>query len=302
MNTKRIVAIIGAVVAALSCSVVASSAVARAEEGCPNLYVVAIPGTWETSDDAEQELSHGMLSFVTDGLSESIHAEFVAYPATAFPWEGEVYGRSKAEAVDSAREMITEMARRCAATRIALLGYSQGADAAGDLAAEIGTGAGAVPPDRIVAVGLISDPRRSPADILVGPSVDGAGAGGARVGGFGLLGQRTRSICAVGDLYCSTSHDDFVTRFAGFVAQVSDPSLANLWQYQLEAETLLGDLMAGGGITLLQDQFSDAANRQRIERLDQFYRSHVHTNYAEYDVGFGKTATSWMHDWLGSLG
>jgi hypothetical protein len=242
-----------------------------------------------------------MLAGVTRGLPSSTRVDYVSYAATAFPWESEVYGASKREAVDNARSMIAAMGRECGATRIALLGYSQGADAAGDLAAEIGTGLGVVPPHRIAAVGLISDPRRSPTDALVGPPVGGAGAGGPRIGGFGLLTPQTRTICAIGDLYCTTASDDFVTRFAGFLAQTSHPDPAYLWRYQMEMGAILGDLMSNGGIPLLQSQLSESANQERARLLDEFYRSEAHTAYGSYPVGGGATALSWMHDWLASL-
>ncbi|MEU2034098.1 cutinase family protein [Nocardia amamiensis] len=274
---------------------------AVAEPECPSLYVVAIPGTWETTDRPDDDRpGPGMLAGVTAGLPSSARVDYVSYAATAFPWESEVYGASKREAVDNARGMIAAMARECGATKIALLGYSQGADAAGDLAAEIGTGLGVVPPHRIAAVGLISDPRRSPTDALVGPPVAGAGAGGPRIGGFGFVSPQTRTICAVGDLYCATAADDFVTRFAGFLAQTSHPDPAYLWRYQLEMNAILGDLMSNGGITLLQSQLSDSANQERARLLEEFYRSEAHTAYGSYPVGGGATALSWMRDWLSS--
>lgn len=299
MRSKLISAAIGFAVMALSC-VGPGGGPAVAAPDCPSLYVVAIPGTWETTADGERP-GPGMLAGVTRGLPSSAWVDYVSYAATAFPWESEVYGASKREAVDNARGMIAAMGRECGATRIALLGYSQGADAAGDLAAEIGTGLGVVPPHRIAAVGLISDPRRSPSDALVGPPVGGAGAGGPRIGGFGLLTPQTRTICAIGDLYCTTASDDFVTRFAGFLAQTSHPDPAYLWRYQMEMGAIVGDLMSNGGIPLLQSQLSESANQERARLLDEFYRSEAHTAYGSYPVGGGATALSWMHDWLASL-
>lgn len=301
MRSKWISAAIGITAMALSC-VGPGSGPALATPDCPSMYVVAIPGTWETTDHPDNERpGPGMLAGVTNGLPPSVRVDYVSYAATAFPWESDVYGASKREAADNARGLIAAMARECGATKIALLGYSQGADAAGDLAAEIGTGIGVVPPHRIVAVGLRSDPRRSPTDALVGPPVGGAGAGGPRIGGFGFLTPQTRTICAIGDLYCSTASDDFVTRFAGFLAQTSYPDPAYLWRYQLEMGAIVGDLMSNGGLPVLQSQLSESANQERARLLDEFYRSEAHTAYGSYPVGGGATALSWMHDWLASL-
>ncbi|MEU7633555.1 cutinase family protein [Nocardia sp. NPDC049220] len=302
MRSKLISAAIGIAALMLSSIGPGSGPASAVTDSCPSLYVVAIPGTWETTDNPEGERpGPGMLAAVTDGLPDSARVDYVSYAATAFPWESEVYGASKREAVASARGMIAAMAGQCDATRIALVGYSQGADAAGDLAAEIGTGLGVVPPHRIAAVGLISDPRRSPTDTLVGPPVPGAGAGGPRIGGFGFVTPQTRTMCAIGDLYCSTASDDFVTRFAGFLAQTSHPDPAYLWRYQLEMGAIISDLMSRGGITLLQSQLSDPANQERARLLDEFYRSEAHTRYGSYPVGGGKTALAWMRDWLRSL-
>ncbi|WP_345494683.1 cutinase family protein [Nocardia callitridis] len=298
MQVKKVVAAIGASATVLS-GMVFGAGSAAADPGCPSLYVVAVPGTWETGHDKTPE--PGMLAGVTRGLPSSTEVDYVTYSATAFPWEGDVYGNSKKEATDNARGLVGAMAQRCGATKIALVGYSQGADAAGDLAAEIGTGLGVVSPDRIAGVGLISDPRRSPTDIQVGPVAPGAGAGGARVGGFGWVSDRTRTICAVDDLYCATAGDDFVTRFAGFLAQASEANPANMWRYQIEMNNIVTDLMANGGIPLLQGQLSESANQQRAEDLEAFYQSQAHTLYGSYGVGGGQTAISWMHNWIAGM-
>ncbi|MEV6771870.1 cutinase family protein [Nocardia sp. NPDC051030] len=274
---------------------------AAADTECPGLYVVAVPGTWETSESGPAGEDSGLLNTVTAGLPTTVRVDYVNYAATAFPWEGEVYGQSKAEAIGNARAMVADMANSCASTRIALLGYSQGADAAGDLAAEIGSRTSVVAPERMAAVGLISDPRRSPGDMLVGAPVAGAGASGPRPGGFGALASKVRTFCAEGDLYCATPPEDFVTRFAGFVAQLSDPNPLNTLNIQLEAEAIVGDLLAAGGLPALQNQFTAAANETRISQLEQFYRSQVHASYASYPVADGQTATSWLHNWLSGL-
>lgn len=297
MRWKKVVAALGAS-ATVASGLVFGGATAVADS-CPSLYVVAIPGTWETGHDKTPQ--PGMLSGVTRGLPGSVDVDYVTYAATAFPWEGDVYGASKKEATDNARGLALAMATRCAGTNIALVGYSQGADAAGDLAAEIGTGVSPIRPERIAGVGLISDPRRSPTDVQVGPVAGGAGAGGPRVGGFGWVSDRTRTICAVDDLYCATATDDFVTRFAGFLAQSSDANPANIWRYQLEAGAIMNDLMAHGGVPMLQSQLTESANEQRAKDLERFYRSESHTLYGSYSVGGGQTAISWMHNWIAGM-
>ncbi|NUS43918.1 MAG: cutinase family protein [Mycobacteriaceae bacterium] len=301
MRSKRIVAAIGAMATVVSGAVVGAAAgggVAAAAPACPRVHVIAIPGTWETSAKPKRKPSPGMLAGVTRGLPSDYRVDYVQYAATAFPWEGEVYGKSRREAVDGARGLIQATAQRCAATKFAIVGYSQGADAAGDVAAEIGTGLGVVPPHRVSAVGLLSDPSRSPQDVQVGPHVDGAGAAGPRPGGFGLVTPVTRTICAIGDLYCSTASSDFATRFAGFLAGVSEMNPAKLWSYQQQFGAIMADLMNGGGIGLLQSQFTDQANAKRAKQLQRFYNSNVHNDYASYHVSAGQTAPQWLHNYL----
>ncbi|MFE3257752.1 cutinase family protein [Nocardia sp. NPDC059091] len=296
MRLKNVVAAAGAAASVLMSGIVLGSGPATAAPGagCPSLYTVAVPGTWETGHDKDPK--PGMLAGVTDGLPGEV--DYVTYAATAFPWEGDVYAASKKEAVDNARGLVQDMGARCPGTRIAITGYSQGADAAGDVAAEIGSGHGVVPPDRIAAVALISDPRRSPTDAQIGPLAPGAGAGGPRVGGFGWISDKVRTVCAIGDLYCSTEETDFLTRFAGFLAQSSNPNNFNLWQTQLELGSILNDLMAQGGLPTLQAQLADGPDSEYAHQLEQFYRSGKHTSYGSYGVGGGQTALTWMHNWI----
>lgn len=303
MRVKKSLVVLGACIATALGSVIAVGAgPAQAAPGCPNLEVVAIPGTWETTSDPGANRGPGMLGAVTGRLPGSVGVDYVTYAATAFPWEGEIYGASKRQAVDNARGIIADMAGRCSNTRFALIGYSQGADAAGDLAAEIGTGLSVVPPARIAAVGLLSDPRRSEGDSLVGPPVVGNGAGGPRIGGFGLVTPQTRTFCAAGDLYCSTPKDDFVTRLAGFLAQNSSPLAPLSGRYLQEATAIATDLMAAGGMPTLQAESSDGAKGDRAEKLNRFYRSQVHQDYVSYVVDpSGATATSWLANWLRSM-
>ncbi|MDV8021233.1 cutinase family protein [Rhodococcus sp. IEGM 1330] len=297
MSVKKICAGIGVAAAVASGLVVGAASPAAADPAdCPTMYVVAIPGTWETSSGAAPK--PGMLTDVTDRLGSDIRTDYVSYPATAFPWEGEVYGQSRAAAVTNAGGMLKAMADRCGATKLGIIGYSQGADAAGDLAAAIGTGVGVVPADKVVAVGLISDPKRSDSDALVGPAVVGTGVGGPRVGGFGYVSPVVRTFCAVGDLYCSTPKDDYVARLAGFLAVSSNPAPNVADQYSQEAQSLIADLAAAGGLPVLQGQLSDQANAQRQREIEAFYRSGIHQEYQSYDVENGQSATRWLARYL----
>ncbi|MEC3918973.1 cutinase family protein [Nocardia sp. CDC160] len=266
---------------------------------CPALSVIAVPGTWETSDSDPRE---GMLSLVTRGLPGSVRVDYVSYPATALPWEGEVYGRSEREGVNNTRGMIADLAGRCGATRFALVGYSQGANVAGDVAAEIGSGIGVIPPDRLVAVGLLSDPRRSPTDLLIGPPVEGAGAAGARPGGFGWVSPVVRTICAVGDLYCSVPNDDLAGRFAGFATQLSAPDPLQIPNYAATLNSILSEALIPGWLSIMSAPQDDPSSEQWSRQVQEFLASGVHQSYPHYVVDAnGTTATAWLHNWLADI-
>ena len=147
-------------------------------------------------------------------------------------------------------------------------------------------------------MGLISDPKRSDTDALVGPAVVGTGVGGPRVGGFGYVSPVVRTFCAVGDLYCSTPKDDYVARLAGFLAVSSDPAPDVADQYSRKAQSLISDLAAAGGLPVLQGQLSDQANAQRQREIEAFYRSGIHQEYQNYDVENGQSATRWLARYL----
>lgn len=297
---RSVVAVVAVAASGLSSAVLGTGS-ADATSGCPTLYVVAIPGTWETGANRSPIANGpGMLAGVTDGLPHSTEVTYVDYPATAFPWEGDIYGSSKKQAVQNARALIGAMAQRCDTTRVALVGYSQGADAAGDVAAEIGTGTGAIPANRFAGVGLLSDPSRSPTDTQVGPPVDGAGAAGPRAGGFGVVGDRVRTICARGDLYCSADDQDVLTRLATYLAR-QDAIPNSMWLYQLQAARLLADVRAHGGLAALQTQLGSDMSRDHAQQLAKFYATGTHESYGTYQVGDGQTATGWMHNWIAGM-
>lgn len=262
---------------------------------CPDLYVLAIPGTWANADDP------GILREITHDLGPRTLVHYVGYDATAFPWEAAIYGRSKAQAVANTTGLALTMLHRCPGTKLAITGYSQGADAAGDVAAEIGTGRAAIRPDQVAGVVLISDPRRSHKDNLVGPGLAGQGSGGPRLTGMGWLSAVTHSICAPKDLYCNTPREYYVTRIVGYLAETSDPTPSQMGQYHAEANAILDELLTNGGIGAVGREVSDQRARQQIIVFNRFLQSGVHTNYAAFQVAPGVSAVDWAHNRLLAL-
>ncbi|MGW0037893.1 cutinase family protein [Gordonia sp. NPDC003376] len=261
---------------------------------CPKLYVLAVPGTW--SHDGP-----GLLGPVTSGLGPETKVTYVGYDATAFPWESAIYGKSKAQAVDNIKGLAVTMLRRCPGTKIALTGYSQGADAAGDVASEIGTGRERIRPGQVAGVVLLADPRRSSKDPLVGPPLTGQGSGGPRVNGMGWLTATTRTICIPTDLYCNTPRDYYLTRIVGYLAETSDPTPSQVGQYQAEAGAILAEMLTGGGPGRIVGELSNARARQQIIAFNRFIQSGSHGDYTRFEVTPGVTAVQWAHTYLAGL-
>lgn len=177
-----------------------------AASSCAKYVAIMAPGTWETNAAANPTTPVGMLATVGNALKQKygndIEVYYPAYAASAFD-QGRTYADSKETGKSAINNILTAA---CATSKFLLSGYSQGADAAGDIAAEIGNGRGVVPAARILGVGLVADPHQGTAGgTVVGPKVDGQGIGGVRPEGFGSLAPVVKQLCNPTDLYCSTN-------------------------------------------------------------------------------------------------
>ncbi|MCV7382358.1 cutinase family protein [Mycolicibacter longobardus] len=212
------------------------------DASCPDVQLVSVPGTWETSptDDPlnPTQFPIALLLTVTRPIAEQFDASRVqtyTVPYTAQfhnPLSADKqmsYNDSRAEGTRATVKAMTEMNDRCPLTSYVLVGFSQGAVIAGDVASDIGNGRGPVDEDLVLGVTLIADGRRqvgpgSGVDVPPTPPGQGAevtlhelpilsGMGltmtGAREGGFGDLDQRTNEICARGDLICAAPREAF---------------------------------------------------------------------------------------------
>ncbi|MGU3291420.1 cutinase family protein [Williamsia sp. M5A3_1d] len=202
---------------------------------CPDVQVVVVPGTWESSanDDpyAPSANPASLMLKVSRPLGEAFpgsRADVYTVPYVAQfrnptnPADRTTdYNTSRAQGTARAKGEITEVNRRCPLTSYVLMGFSQGAVIVGDIASDIGNGRGPVAQDLVLGVGLIADGRRQPGEAKTpGPDPKGVGAEvalggfggivpgiamtGGRPGAFGDLKDRTWSICAEGDLVCDS--------------------------------------------------------------------------------------------------
>jgi hypothetical protein len=210
------------------------------DASCPDVQLMAIPGTWESSDQDDplnpQQFPRALLLNVTRPIGQQFGTDRVqtyTVPYTAqfhnpLSADNQIsYNDSRAEGTRAALNAMTEMNNKCPLTSYVLVGFSQGAVIAGDIANMIGTGRGPVADDLVLGVTLIADGRRQ--DNVgrdVGPNPPGEGAEitlaevpvlsamgltmtGARPGGFGTLNDRTNQICGPGDLICAAPEEAF---------------------------------------------------------------------------------------------
>ncbi|MGV0581105.1 cutinase family protein [Mycolicibacterium elephantis] len=210
------------------------------DASCPDVQLISIPGTWESSPQMDPfnpvQFPMALLLNVTNPIRAQFgtdRLEVYTVPYTAqfhnpFSSDNQMsYNDSRAEGFHNAVKAMADMTERCPLTSYVLLGFSQGAVIAGDIASDIGNGRGPVDEDLVLGVALIADGRRQTGvGQDVGPTPAGVGAEitldeipllnefgldmtGPRPGGFGLLNDRTYEICARGDLICSAPESAF---------------------------------------------------------------------------------------------
>lgn len=210
------------------------------DASCPDVDVISVPGTWESSptDDPLNPIQFpiALLRNVTGPLRAQFGTDRVqiyTVPYTAqfhnpLSADGQMsYNDSRSEGTRAAVKAITDMNDKCPLTSFVLIGFSQGAIIAGDIASDIGNGRGPIDEDLVLGVTLIADGRRQDAvGQDIGPNPPGQGAEitlaefpalsamgltmtGPRPGGFGALNARTNELCGPGDLICAAPQEAF---------------------------------------------------------------------------------------------
>lgn len=225
-------------------------------QDCPDLYVLATQGTGESSPDAPLKADTGMLANVVSPLlaqarelGVSVDRAYVPYPAAfggAVPGGKESYAVSVAAAEANLRSAAEKIVSSCAATKLAIVGYSQGAHAASDFLEAVGKGQGSVPAASIASAALFGSPTRaagsgvfpgtsqttpSPVPGTSGtavkalPAVAVTTAAGGGIGPsadtattFGSLNGRVSMWCQTGDLACDAPPNAPIARALANVA------------------------------------------------------------------------------------
>jgi hypothetical protein len=213
---------------------------ASQDASCPDVQLVNVPGTWESAPQDDplnpMQFPNALLHTVTAAMSQQFPASRLQEYTTPYtaqfhnPLSGDTqmsYNESRAEGTRATVQAMTDMNAKCPLTSYVLMGFSQGAVIAGDIASDIGNGRGPVDDDLVLGVTLIADGRRQAGvGKDVGPNPPGQGAEvtlhevpvlsglgltmtGPRPGGFGALDAKTNEICAPGDLICAAPDEAF---------------------------------------------------------------------------------------------
>ncbi|MEU8901245.1 cutinase family protein [Nocardia sp. NPDC048505] len=225
---------------------------------CPDIHVLAVQGTGQSSVDQPTEQDEGELSAVIlpvlNGATEagySVERTYVNYPAS-FGNQGlsSAYKSSVLDGYNRLTQVAARVVYQCPATKLVALGYSQGGHAVSMWAQAVAAGrAGEVTPEHVALVSTFGDPTRAAdAALFVGrpgqigpapwPGTDqktrpsaakfgdlytsptGMGIGPERdiAASFGKLDGRVAQWCIGGDLACSAPKSASLARTALSIA------------------------------------------------------------------------------------
>ncbi|GAA4606587.1 cutinase Cut4 [Actinoplanes octamycinicus] len=172
--------------------------------GCSDVKIIVTRASTEAPGTG---IIGSLARAVTRDSKQSVTTEATDYPALLNP-----YPPSVAAGTRALTKQLTDTTAACPATKIVLMGYSQGAHVIGDVLAGTGRVAGftradaihAGIADRVVAVVLMGDPRFVPGKPF--------NAGTSRTRGLFPRGadaaldafaDRTQSFCDTGDNFCA---------------------------------------------------------------------------------------------------
>jgi cutinase len=175
--------------------------------GCADLVVLGLRGSDQSLDmnfGSGQEILRSVRAMSADLHRKSdttVRLEGIPYRAESAA-NAAIYQANIDDGVNRTHERIKELAERCPDSRVALMGFSQGAQAVHELAAEP-----AKLSKRVVLVAMIADPRRNPDDSIASWSYGKSAPGPGKLGPGPELGSTLKgtaiTFCATHDEICN---------------------------------------------------------------------------------------------------
>ncbi|MFD4356804.1 cutinase family protein [Nocardia sp. NPDC058518] len=134
---------------------------------CTPLHVIGFQGTGQSGDNANPTVDSGFLGdtvtkpLLGESVRGSVSRQFVPYSAD-FGFSTATYIQSMTSGVTTGIKVITDYLGRCPDSKLAIVGYSQGAQIADEIARMIGGREPNAPAkaDQVAAVSLFSSPIR----------------------------------------------------------------------------------------------------------------------------------------------
>lgn len=301
-KSLRRAAALTAAAAALPLLAPTAAHAAPAGQGCADVQLIQVPGTWETSAGNDQHAPAGLLAEVEKSIDPdaagNVDVTYLAYDARF--GDGTSFGESRSNGLQKLHDTVKGIQDECGdEPTYFVTGFSQGASVAGDFASDVGNGRATISPDQLIGVGLVADGERSTDDILLGEPLEGAGLlSDGREGGFGSVKDRTFQFCDPLDMVCNADVDPQTQKVLGRMASVLDASDPAGTAAQIQA--ILGEevpgLLAGdpGAIMALNGHLSALPTALRDYLIG--FTQNAHTRYPTnvVDPDTGDTVTSWL--------
>lgn len=267
-------------------------------QGCAEAIGYFAHGTWETQETMSPLARPGLLGPLMERLDESgdVETMTIPYPASFGGNVGIItgdhgrpdYTTSKSTGVGNTIAAMEDKARQCPDAQHFVVGFSQGADVAGEVSEVISNrGVEGVGEDNWLGSYLFSDPKRSPVgngedtEVTVSDSpISGGGILGLRRD-FNGLGDKVHSFCVEGDAVCAAPEG----------ASSSAAPLASM----------IGAGGASGGVTALpQGIIGMLSQPDSMSRIMDLARTHGteegHVGYGSIANVEGLTALDWTYE------
>lgn len=169
---------------------------------CTETVGVVVPGGTQTFPGIPSNIPHGGITMPIATMLEArgISTRTVAYDASPFLTRG--YADSQRRGTEVVRGAVTKIAEACPSSKLAFVGYSEGAGIASNLVTDIAAGRGPISIDRLSSAAFLANPFNSPRSVQVGTAGPGVtGVLGAT--DYGKAADRTLNVCAAGDWICN---------------------------------------------------------------------------------------------------